>query len=113
MEIFAWVDANVPGIDLAKMAAAKESTENIWGPLDITDLVVRCLNTATGMTFTLDDSSAMAPGMKLSTAGAVIVVARVSRAGNATAQSGDLEGSVGPIRPGSKDIQLKIDKVLP
>jgi len=65
------------------------------------------------LTFTLDDSSAMAPGMKLSSADAVMVVARISRSGNATAQSGDLEGVVGPIKPGSKDIQLKIDKVLP
>ena len=65
------------------------------------------------MTFTLDDSSAMAPGMKLSSASAVILVARVSRSGNASAQSGDLEGVVGPIKPGSRDIQLKIDKVLP
>jgi cytochrome c-type biogenesis protein CcmH len=63
--------------------------------------------------FTLDDSSAMMPDMKLSSAGAVMVVARVSRSGNATAQSGDLEGMVGPVRPGSRDIQLKIDKVLP
>jgi cytochrome c-type biogenesis protein CcmH len=63
--------------------------------------------------FTLDDSSAMMPSMKLSGAGAVMVVARVSSSGNATAQSGDLEGVVGPIRPGRQDIQLKIDRVLP
>ncbi len=65
------------------------------------------------MPFTLDDSSAMAPGMNLSSADPVMVVARISRSGNATPQSGDLEGMVGPIRPGSKDVQLKIDKVLP
>jgi cytochrome c-type biogenesis protein CcmH len=65
------------------------------------------------MTFTLDDSSAMAPGMELSSAGAVMVVARISRSGNASAQSGDLEGVIGPVKPGSRDIQLKIDKVLP
>lgn len=65
------------------------------------------------MTFALDDSSSMAPGMNLSSAGSVMVVARISRSGNATPQSGDLEGMVGPIKPGSKDIQLKIDKVLP
>lgn len=63
--------------------------------------------------FTLDDSSAMMPDMKLSGAGAVMVVARVSRSGNATAQSGDLEGVVGPFSPGRQDIQLKIDRVLP
>jgi cytochrome c-type biogenesis protein CcmH len=65
------------------------------------------------MPFTLDDSSAMAPGMNLSSAGSVMVVARISRSGNATPQSGDMEGMIGPIHPGSKDVQLKIDKVLP
>jgi cytochrome c-type biogenesis protein CcmH len=43
------------------------------------------------MTFTLDDSSAMAPGMNLSSASTAMVVARISRSGNATAQSGDLK----------------------
>jgi cytochrome c-type biogenesis protein CcmH len=65
------------------------------------------------MTFTLDDSSAMASGMKLSSAGTVMVVARVSRSGNASAQSGDLEGMIGPVSPGSRDIRVKIDRVLP
>ena len=65
------------------------------------------------MTFTLDDSSAMAPGMNLSSASAVMVVARISRSGNATAQSGDLEGMVGPVSPGSRDIRVKIDRVRP
>jgi cytochrome c-type biogenesis protein CcmH len=63
--------------------------------------------------FTLDDSSAMLPDRKLSTAGAVRVVARVSRSGNATAQSGDLEGSVGPLKPGAAGVQLNIDGVVP
>lgn len=63
--------------------------------------------------FTLDDSSAMTPDMKLSGAGPVMIVARISRSGNATAQSGDLEGMIGPVRPGSRDIRLKIDRVLP
>ena len=65
------------------------------------------------LSFTLDDSSAMAPGMNLSSAGPVMVVARISRSGNATVQRGDLEGMVGPIPPGSRNVQLKIDKVLP
>jgi cytochrome c-type biogenesis protein CcmH len=40
-------------------------------------------------------------------------VARVSKSGNATAQSGDLEGSVGPISPGTQNLQINIDKVIP
>lgn len=42
--------------------------------------------------FTLDDSSAMASGMKLSSQKQVIVGARISKSGNATPQRGDLEG---------------------
>ncbi|MEI8004555.1 MAG: aldehyde ferredoxin oxidoreductase C-terminal domain-containing protein, partial [Methanothrix sp.] len=30
--------------------------EGIWGPLDITDLVVRCINTTTGMDLTLEEA---------------------------------------------------------
>jgi cytochrome c-type biogenesis protein CcmH len=65
------------------------------------------------MTFTLDDSSAMMPGTKLSGADKVMVVARISRSGNASAQSGDLEGVVGPIHPGRKNIELEVNTVLP
>ncbi|MHB1085187.1 MAG: c-type cytochrome biogenesis protein CcmI [Thiobacillus sp.] len=63
--------------------------------------------------FSLDDSNSMAPGMKLSAFPAVMVVARISKSGNASAQSGDLEGSVGPISPGTQNIQIGIDKVIP
>lgn len=63
--------------------------------------------------FSLDDSSSMAPGMKLSAFPAVRVVARISKSGNASVQSGDLEGSVGPLKPGTQDIQVNIDKVVP
>jgi len=42
--------------------------------------------------FTLDDSSAMASGMKLSSQKQVIVGARISKSGNAAPQRGDLEG---------------------
>jgi len=63
--------------------------------------------------FSLDDSNSMAPGMKLSAFPSVMVVARISKSGNASAQSGDLEGSVGPLKPGTQDIQINIDKVIP
>ena len=63
--------------------------------------------------FSLDDSNAMAPGMKLSAFPAVMLVARISKSGNASAQSGDLEGSVGPLKPGTQDIQISIDRVIP
>lgn len=63
--------------------------------------------------FSLDDSNAMAPGMNLSAFPAVMVTARISKSGNATAQSGDLEGSVGPLSPGTQNLQITIDKLIP
>lgn len=63
--------------------------------------------------FSLDDSNAMAPGMKLSAFPSVMVIARISKSGNASAQSGDLEGSFGPLKPGTQNLQISIDRVLP
>jgi cytochrome c-type biogenesis protein CcmH len=63
--------------------------------------------------FTLDDSSAMQPDRRLSQQHSVVLAARISRSGNATPQSGDLMGTLGPLAPGSKDLQLVIDGVVP
>jgi len=62
--------------------------------------------------FSLDDTMGMAPGVKLSSAPAVIVEARISKTGSATPQSGDLFGSSAPTKPGSADINITIDKVV-
>jgi len=63
--------------------------------------------------FTLDDSSAMAPNLRLSNFPKVMVLARISKTGNAMPQSGDLEGSIGPIATSSSKVSVKIDRVLP
>ncbi|EHR72981.1 cytochrome c-type biogenesis protein CcmI [Burkholderiales bacterium JOSHI_001] len=63
--------------------------------------------------FTLDDSSAMQPDRRLSQQRAVVLAARISRSGNATPQSGDLMGTLGPLAPGAKDLRLVIDGVVP
>jgi cytochrome c-type biogenesis protein CcmH len=63
--------------------------------------------------FSLDDSNAMAQGMNLSAFPSVMVVARISKSGNASAQSGDLEGSVGPVKPGTQNLQISIDRAIP
>ena len=63
--------------------------------------------------FSLDDSLAMAPMMKLSNFSEVIVGARISKSGNAMPQGGDLEGFSQPVKVGAKDIRINIDKVVP
>jgi cytochrome c-type biogenesis protein CcmH len=63
--------------------------------------------------FTLDDSMAMTSASKLSTAGDVVVEARVSRSGSATPSPGDLRGASGQIRPGGDEVAIVIDGILP
>jgi cytochrome c-type biogenesis protein CcmH len=64
--------------------------------------------------FTLDDSMAMNPAMKLSNFNQVVVGARVSKSGNAMPKSGDLQGMIGPMSVNSSDhIDLQIDQVVP
>ena len=63
--------------------------------------------------FSLDDSMAMRPEMKLSGFDQVVVVARVSKSGTPMSQSGDLEGLTSAIKPGTKGLNILIDKVVP
>lgn len=63
--------------------------------------------------FRLDDSSAMVADRALSRFDSVDIVARVSRQGNASAQPGDLEGSVARVAVGSQGVDLTIDRVVP
>lgn len=62
--------------------------------------------------FVLDNSTAMAPALNLSSADKVLVVARISRAGAADPQPGDIEGTAGSVRVGSDDVRVSIDRVL-
>jgi cytochrome c-type biogenesis protein CcmH len=59
--------------------------------------------------FTLDDSMAMSPAMKLSGQRQVVVGARVSKSGNAAPQPGDLEGSTKPVAVGADRLSVVID----
>ncbi len=60
------------------------------------------------ITFTLDDSSAMAPTMKLSNYPQVIVGARISKTGNAMPQPGDLQGLSQPVALGASGLKIVI-----
>ncbi|MFP5305422.1 MAG: c-type cytochrome biogenesis protein CcmI [Gammaproteobacteria bacterium] len=63
---------------------------------------------------TLDDDNAMAPGVKLSMADRWEVIARVSRAGTAQAQSGDLEGRMTVGRDDARQpVPLRIGRRIP
>lgn len=63
--------------------------------------------------FSLDDSTAMNPGNVLSQHREVMLVARISRSGNAMAQPGDFEGRISGVKVGATGVKLVIDRVLP
>ena len=63
--------------------------------------------------FVLDDSMGMTPAARLSTTPSVVIEARVSKAGGAVTQTGDLVGTSKPVAPGAKGVSIVIDKVVP
>ena len=64
------------------------------------------------LTFKLDDSMAMAPGMTISSVPLVTVGARISKTGNAIAQPGDLAGETTDVAPGTSGLAIKIGSVV-
>jgi len=75
--------------------------------------VIRAVARELPMKFALDDTQAMAPGVNISSASAVLIEARVSRTGNVIPQSGDLVGTSAPVKPGARDVKIVVDKVVP
>ncbi len=66
------------------------------------------------VTLTLDDAMAMMPQMRLSAFPQVTVGARISRSGQAMAQSGDLEGEVSPVPSSQAEpVSVTISRVRP
>lgn len=63
--------------------------------------------------FTLDDSLAMTPGMRLSGHKQVVIGARISKSGNATPQAGDLEALTAPVAVGAKGVNVLIQAEKP
>lgn len=64
------------------------------------------------LNFTLDDSMAMSPAAKLSSTPRVVVGARISASGNATPQTGDLQGFSAPVAPGATGLAIQIADVI-
>jgi cytochrome c-type biogenesis protein CcmH len=62
--------------------------------------------------FRLDDSMAMTPAARLSNSGEVVVEARISKSGSATPSPGDVQGTSGPVKPGTRDLSLVINDVV-
>ena len=62
--------------------------------------------------FTLDDSHALSPTMKLSAQSRVVVGARVSKSGQAMTQPGDLQGLSAPVALGTNGIRIEIGEVI-
>jgi cytochrome c-type biogenesis protein CcmH len=75
--------------------------------------IVRASKNDLPFTFRLDDSTSPMPSRKLSDIDTVVIVARLSRSGKAMAESGDLEGMSQPIKPGTENITIVIDRQRP
>ncbi|MDO8788247.1 MAG: c-type cytochrome biogenesis protein CcmI [Sulfuritalea sp.] len=65
------------------------------------------------LSFTLDDSLALDPQMRLSSVAAVNIEARISKSGQAMPQPGDLIGESGPLQLGTKSAKILIVRALP
>jgi len=65
------------------------------------------------MKFALDDTMAMSPEAKISSAAAVRVEARITRSGTPQAQPGDLFGRSDVVKPGARDVKIVVNQVVP
>jgi cytochrome c-type biogenesis protein CcmH len=62
--------------------------------------------------FELSDSMAMTPQSRLSAFSQVVVGARVSKAGTAVPEAGDLQGQSQPVAVGTRDLAIEIRDVV-
>ena len=62
--------------------------------------------------FTLDDSMAMSPQMKLSSFDKVVLIARIAKSGDPMPHTGDLQGMSAILKPGSSGVKLSIDSMV-
>ena len=62
--------------------------------------------------FQLDDSHSLMPSNKLSQTGEVVVVARISKSGDAKPQAGDLQGTSTVMKPVGENVEIEINEVV-
>ncbi len=74
--------------------------------------IVRTTADKLPLDFVLDDSTAMNPSVKLSSMDEVAVRVRISKSGQAVAQSGDFGVSLSPVKLGSKGLNLMVRDTL-
>ena len=75
--------------------------------------IVRATRKDLPFTFRLDDSTSPMPSRKLSDVGPVVIVARLSKSGEAMPKSGDLQGMSAPVKPGVNTVTVVIDREIP
>jgi cytochrome c-type biogenesis protein CcmH len=64
------------------------------------------------LSFSLDDSMAMAPGATISGHSRIVVSARISKSGQAMPQPGDLSGQSAVVAPGAQGLAIEISEVV-
>ena len=62
--------------------------------------------------FQLDDSHSLMPSNKLSEADEVVVVARISKSGDAKPQAGDFQGTSAVMKPVGENVEIEINEVV-
>ncbi len=75
--------------------------------------VLRAPVTSLPLKFNLDDSLAMSPQARISSAGTVEIEARISKSGMAQAEPDDLVSAVQTVKVGASGILLRVNKVRP
>jgi cytochrome c-type biogenesis protein CcmH len=110
------VEGSVTLADAVKGGMAPGSVLFIYArPADGSRMPLAILRQEAGgfpVRFKLDDSLAMAPQAKLSLHSQVMLVARISKTGNAMPQPGDITGSLGPVKVGTRDLKLVLNEVV-
>lgn len=63
-------------------------------------------------TYHLDDSKGLMPTNKLSQSSEVVIVARISKTGEAKPQAGDLQGTSAAVKPNGGNVDIEINELL-